>query len=159
MRLANGTMSRDQRLTQLLQPVIEDLGYEFVGVKYLAQPGAALLRLYIDRPEQGITVDDCARVSREVGAQLDVEDPIPGHYRLEVSSPGLDRPLFTPAQFERFKGSQARITLSAPVAERRKFKGQIRAVDDGQIVLDVDGQEVRVAHDNVVKANLVPEFC
>lgn len=151
-------MSRVDRLADLLRPVIEDLGYEFVGAQYLAQPGAALLRLYIDRPGPGITLDDCARVSREVAAQLDVEDPIPGHYRLEVSSPGLDRPLFTPAQFARFKGSQARITLSAPVAERRKFKGLIRAVDDDRIVLDVDGREVEIAHGNVVKANLVPEF-
>ncbi len=151
-------MTRQRQLEDLLKPLIEDLGYEFVGAQYQPQRGDALLRLYIDRPEGGVTVDDCARVSREVSALLDVEDPIPGHYRLEVSSPGLDRPLFTPAQFERFTGHQARVTVSVPVDRRRRFKGRISAVREDEIVLDVDGEAVSIAHGNVVKANLVAEF-
>lgn len=151
-------MTRQRQLEDLLKPLIEDLGYEFVGAQYQPQHRGSLLRLYIDQPERGVTVDDCARVSREVSGLLDVDDPIPGHYRLEVSSPGLDRPLFTPAQFERFTGHQARVTVSVPVDERRKFKGWIRAVRDDEIVLDVDGEAVSIAHGNVVKANLVAEF-
>ena len=100
-------------ITELLAPPVEALGLELLGIEYLPMPGGSLLRLYIDRPGaeagaemdgEGVTVDDCEAVSREVSAQLDVEDPISGNYTLEVSSPGLDRPLFTPAHFERFTG-------------------------------------------------------
>ena len=106
------------KLTHLLQPLVEDLGYEFVGLEHRSNPKNPALVLYIDRPE-GIAVDDCERVSREVAALLDVEDPIPGHYNLEVSSPGLDRPLFTLDQFERFRGETAQVSLFAPVQDSR----------------------------------------
>ena len=127
----------DARLTQLLQPLIEDMGYEFVGLDHRSNPKDPVLVVYIDRPG-GIAVDDCERVSREVAALLDVEDPIPGHYNLEVSSPGLDRPLFTLEQFQRFSGETARVTLFAPQDGRRKFKGRILGADDGKVKLDQD---------------------
>ena len=151
-------MSRQQQIEDMLRPVIEDLGYEFVGAQHQAHGGTGLLRVYIDKPGLGVMVDDCARASREISTVLDVNDPIPGHYTLEVSSPGIERPLFTPAHFAQFKGQQAKLTVSIPVGGRRKFKGMIRAVQNDQIVLEVDGDEIQLAHDNVLKARLVPEF-
>jgi ribosome maturation factor RimP len=145
------------RLTQLLQPLIEELGYEFVGLEHSSNPKNPVLVIYIDRPD-GIGVDDCERVSREVAALLDVEDPIPGHYNLEVSSPGLDRPLFTLEQFQRFSGETARVTLFAPQDGRRKFKGRILGADDGKVKLDQDGSEVLLDVGNIAKARLVPDY-
>ena len=111
------------KLTSLLQPLVEDLGYEFVGLQYSGNPKHPVLVIYIDAPD-GIAVEDCAKVSREIAAILDVEDPIAGKYRLEVSSPGLDRPLFTLAQFQQFSGEVAQIFLFAPRDGRRKYKGK-----------------------------------
>ena len=125
------------------------------------------MRLYIDRPGtahgsevegEGVSVDDCEAVSREVSAQLDVEDPISGNYTLEVSSPGLDRPLFTPAHFERFVGESAKIGLKLPQDGRRRLQGRIAGVEGEVIRLDVDGQEFEVAFGNVDKARLVPDW-
>jgi ribosome maturation factor RimP len=113
--------------------------------------------IYIDKPE-GIAIEDCETVSREVAALLDVEDPIPGHYNLEVSSPGLDRPLFTPAQFEQFRGETARVTVFAPVDGRRKFKGAILGAADDVVRIDQDGAEVALEMSNIVKARLVPDY-
>ena len=117
------------KLTNLLKPLIEDLGYEFVGLEQRSHPKNPVLAIYIDRPE-GISVEDCERVSREVAALLDVEDPIQGHYSLEISSPGLDRPLFNLQQFEQFRGETVKVTVYAPVEGRRKFKGAILATAD-----------------------------
>ena len=141
----------------MLQPLIEDLGYEFVGLEYSSNPKNPAVVIYIDRPE-GIAIEDCETVSREVAALLDVEDPIPGHYNLEVSSPGLDRPLFTTEQFERFAGEQARVTVYAPVDGRRKFKGTILSVAEGTVTIEQDGTEVTLDMSNVVKARLVPDY-
>jgi ribosome maturation factor RimP len=145
------------RLTHLLQPLVEDLGYEFVGLEHRSNPKSPSLVIYIDRPG-GIAVEDCARVSREVAALLDVEDPIPGHYDLEVSSPGLDRPLFTLEQFERFSGEVAQVALFAPLDGRRKFKGAILGIQDGKVRLDQDGGEVELDMGNIAKARLVPDY-
>lgn len=145
------------RLTHLLQPLVEDLGYEFVGLEHSSNPKSPSLVIYIDRPD-GIAVEDCARVSREVAALLDVEDPIPGHYDLEVSSPGLDRPLFTLEQFERFSGDVAQVSLFAPLDGRRKFKGEILGIQDGKVRLDQDGTEVELDMGNIAKARLVPDY-
>jgi ribosome maturation factor RimP len=116
-----------------------------------------VLTVYIDRPK-GITVDDCERVSREVAAVLDVEDPIPGHYSLEVSSPGLDRPLFTLEQFQRFNGEVVQLSVFAPVGGRRRFKGRILGAGDGKLRLDQDGAEVVLEMGNIAKARLVPDY-
>ena len=149
-------MARAQQLTQLLQPLVEQLSYEFVGLEYQTG-GHALLRVYIDRPE-GITVDDCAGVSREISALMDVHDPIKSEYNLEVSSPGLDRPLFTIEQFASFVGQQAQLTVAAPVAGRRKFKGPIVRAQGDVLLIDQDGEQVEIEHNNVMKARLVPEI-
>jgi len=147
----------DAKLTQLLQPLIEDLGYEFVGLEHSSNPRNPVLVIYIDRPD-GIAVEDCERVSREVAALLDVEDPIAGHYNLEVSSPGLDRPLFTLEQFERFRGEEVRLSLFAPLNGRRKFKGRLLGTDSGKVRLDQDGEEVELEMGNIAKARLVPDY-
>lgn len=145
------------RLNTLLQPLVEDLGYEFVGLEYHNHPKQSVLRVYIDTDE-GIGLGDCEQVSREIAALLDVEDPISGHYNLEVSSPGLDRPLFTLEQYDRFTGEEAKVTLFAPVEGRRKFKGRILGVGDNQVRLEQDGAEVALVFDNIAKARLVPDY-
>jgi len=141
----------------LLQPLVEDLGYEFVGLERSSNPKNPVLVIYIDTPE-GIAVEDCERVSREVAALLDVEDPIPGQYRLEVSSPGLDRPLFTLEHFRQFTGEITKISLYAPQDGRRKFKGQILGTDVGQVRIDQDGVEITLDLGNIAKARLVPDY-
>lgn len=146
-----------KRLNAMIQPLVEDLGYEFVGMEYSPNPKNSTLVLYIDKPD-GIAVEDCEAVSHEVAALLDVEDPIPGQYSLEVSSPGLDRPLFTIEQFERFSGEQVKLTAFAPIDGRRKFKGRILGTDDGIVRLDQDGTEVVLEFGNIAKARLVPDY-
>ena len=145
------------RLTKMLQPLVEDLGYEFVGLEQGRDPKNPALVIYIDRQE-GIAVEDCETVSREVAALLDVEDPIPGHYSLEVSSPGLDRPLFTLEHYEQFRGEQAKISVFAPVDGRRKFKGEILSAEEGQVKILQDGAEVTLEESNIAKARLVPDY-
>ena len=149
----------------LLSPTVASLGLELLGVEYLPSPGGALLRLYIDRPgadaadeAQGVGIEDCEAVSREVSAQLDVEDPISGNYTLEVSSPGVDRLLFTPAQFERFLGEEAKVVLKLPQDGRRRLTGRIATVEGDTVTFDVDGQPFAVAADNIDKARLVPDW-
>jgi ribosome maturation factor RimP len=145
------------KLTTLLQPLVEDLGYEFVGLERSNNPKNPVVIIYIDSPD-GIAVEDCEKVSREVAALLDVEDPIPGQYRLEVSSPGLDRPLFTLEHFGQFTGELAQITLFAPQDGRRKFKGQILGTEIGQVRIDQDGVAVTLDLRNIAKARLVPDY-
>lgn len=158
-------------LSNLLSPTVQALGLELLGIEYLPSPGGALLRLYIDIPTgttgesdapRMVGIEDCEAVSREVSAQLDVEDPISGHYTLEVSSPGVDRPLFTVAQFARFLGEQAKVGLKLPQDGRRKLQGRIVAVEGEYIDFEVDAksapQRVSVAFDNIEKARLVPDW-
>ena len=146
-----------KRLNSMLQPLVEDLGYEFVGLEYSGNPKNSTLVIYIDKPE-GIAVEDCETVSREVAALLDVEDPISGQYNLEVSSPGLDRPLFTVEQFEQFSGEEVKLTAFAPVEGRRKFNGKILGAADGTVRLEQDGNEVSLEFSNIAKARLVPDY-
>jgi ribosome maturation factor RimP len=148
---------RSVKLTNLLKPLVEDLGYEFVGLEHGSNPKNPAVVLYIDT-EEGIAVEDCERVSREVAALLDVEDPIPGRYNLEVSSPGLDRPLFTPEHFEQFAGGVASVSLYSPQEGRRKFKGKILGTEGDQIKLALDGSEILLEMANVAKARLVPDY-
>jgi len=151
-------MAAIERLENLLGPVVEDLGYEFVGVEYSANPKNRLLRVYIDEPEAGIGVDDCETVSREVSAILDVEEPIREQYTLEVSSPGVERPLFSAEHFRRFLGETAAVRMHAPQDGRRKFKGRIARVDGDQVWLDVDGTEWCLAIAGMEKARLAPDL-
>jgi ribosome maturation factor RimP len=145
------------KLQSLLAPLVEDLGYEFVGIEYQSNPKNRLIRLYIDRPEDGVGIEDCERVSREVSALLDVEDPVSGQYTLEVSSPGIERPLFTGAQFARFVGEMAKVMMTAPIDGRRKFKGVIVGADDEQVVLEIDGERHTLPVADVHRAHLAPD--
>jgi len=145
------------KLQALLAPLVEDLGYEFVGIEYQSNPKNRLIRLYIDRPEVGIGIEDCELVSREVSALLDVEDPFSGQYTLEVSSPGIERPLFTGAHFAGFVGEMAKVILAVPMDGRRKFKGLIVGADEQQVVLEVDGERYTLTVADIQRANLAPD--
>ena len=145
-------------ISSLLAPTVEALGLELLGVEFAATGKDAMLRLYIDAPGRHVGIEDCEAVSREVSAQLDVEDPITSAYTLEVSSPGIDRPLFTPAQFARFAGEQAKVNLRLPVDGRRRLQARIVRVEGEAIVLELEGRELVVAHDNIEKAKLVPDL-
>ena len=156
-------MDKAGEIAALLAPTVRALGLELLGAEYLPAPGGAVLRLYIDVPEaeageRNVGIEDCERASREVSAQLDVEDPISGHYTLEVSSPGLERPLFGAAQFARFTGEAAKVALKLPQDGRRRLQGRILRVDGEQVAFDVDGNELVVAVDNIDKARLVPDW-
>jgi len=146
-----------QILNELLQPLVEDLGYEFVGIEYNSNPKHSVLRIYIDK-ENGVDIKDCETVSRETAALLDVKDPIRNKYDLEVSSPGLDRPLFTPAHYIEFAGYEAKISLFAPQDGRRKFTGPILGADENNVRIEQDGSEVTIDFDNIAKAKLIPDY-
>jgi ribosome maturation factor RimP len=146
-----------EKLVAIIEPAVSALGFELLGVEYLPQGRHSLLRIYIDH-EDGISVDDCGDVSHQVSAVLDVEDPIRGEYTLEVSSPGLDRPLFTLEHYARFAEHQAEIRLHAPMNGRRKFTGRILGVDGDEVILDVEGEEQRLAINNIEKAHLIHEW-
>jgi ribosome maturation factor RimP len=150
-------MAAIDKLNELLGPVVSGMGYEFVGIEYKTGKGPALLRVYIDH-ENGITVDDCADVSYQVSATLDVEDPISGEYNLELSSPGMDRPLFTASHYQQFVGERIKCKLRRTTSGRRNFTGKILAADDKSIRLAFDNQEVELMIDNIEKANLIPDF-
>ena len=147
------TVTLRERLVALIEPVLAHMGYELVELEYAAGRSQALVRLFIDRPE-GIGVDDCERVSREAAALLDVNDPIPTAYTLEVSSPGFDRVLRTPAHFERFVGARVFVELKAPRAGRRRYTGTLQAVSATGIELEVDKQRVEVPFQEIGKARL-----
>lgn len=143
-------------LRKLLEPAVTALGYELVGVEFL-HGKTGVLRIYIDSAE-GISVGDCQAVSHQVSGILEVEDPIRGQYSLEVSSPGLDRPLYQARDFERFAGHQVTLRLLAPVAGQRKFKGVLGGLRDGQVVIEMDEEELLVALDEIDQARLVPDY-
>ena len=150
-------------IAALLSPTVASMGLELLGIEYLPAPGGATLRLYIDVPQaeaetRMVGIEDCEAVSREVSAQLDVEDPITGNYTLEVSSPGIDRPLFGAAQFARFVGESAKVTLKLPQDGRRRLQGRILRVEGGTVVFDLDGAEFAAAAANIEKARLVPDW-
>jgi len=157
-------MSVESDIQDIIGPLLADLGYEFVGVEYLSNPKNRVVRVYIDREGVGITVDDCALASREISALMDVEDPVKGHYTLEVSSPGVERPLFSTDQYLQFVGEKAVVYLYAPENGRRKFTGVIAGVDDDAVLLEVEPSEgggtepVRLVLGNIRKAHLAPDL-
>ena len=142
-----------ETLLKILEPAIAGLGYELVELEFQGK----VLRLYIDQP-QGVTLEDCEKVSRQVSAVLDVEDPIPGAYTLEVSSPGLDRPLRKQADFERRAGQRARLELKLPLNGRRRFSGTLRGLEKDEVLIEVDGALWRLPFAQIGKARLAPEF-
>ena len=147
----------EQNLQEMLQGSVEDLGCELWGIECQRAGRFMTVRLFIDK-EGGVTVDDCADVSRQVSAILDVEDPIADKYNLEVSSPGLDRPLFTLPQFERYIGQDIAVHLRIPVMERRKWQGKLERIENDMVTLIVDGQEQVLVFGNIQKANVVAKF-
>lgn len=150
-------MPRGGDLRTLIEPAVQALKYELVDVELSGGAGQAVLRIYIDSAD-GINVDDCAKVSRQVSALLDVEDPIPGHYTLEVSSPGLDRPLVTHADFVRFTGALIKAKVTQPILGRRNFTGRLVEVDGDRVVVEVDNESYDLTLSNIEKARLVPEL-
>ncbi|WP_298441303.1 ribosome maturation factor RimP [uncultured Ferrimonas sp.] len=146
-----------QRLNDMLAEPVEALGYELWGLQFIGAGNHSVLRLFIDHAD-GISVQACAEVSRQVSAVLDVEDPISTEYSLEVSSPGMDRPLFTAAQYEKYLGSEVNVVLNMPMEGKRKWRGEIIAVDGDNVALRSNGQDVTVILSNVQKSNLIPKF-
>ena len=147
--------SKEQQLNDLLKPLVEALGYDFWGLEYISQGKNSVLRVFIDK-EEGIAVDDCAVVSRQVSGVMDVEDPIASEYNLEVSSPGLDCPIFTLEQFKQFVGESVEVKLRYAYEGRRKFKGQLVGIEDEEdIVVHVDNHEYLLPIDAIDKANLI----
>jgi ribosome maturation factor RimP len=144
-------------LEALLGPLVADLGYELWELEYMPAARGGLLRIYIDAPA-GVTLEDCERVSRAVSKALDAADPIPGHYTLEVSSPGLDRPLRTPAHFARFVGGRIRVQLKEPIDGRRRYVGQLSGIEDDVLDLAVEGGHVRLPLDSIQRARLEPQY-
>jgi len=147
-------MAVSDQIEQLIELPIESLGYELVGIEYIKNGTNTVLRIYIDA-EQGIGIEDCERVSHQVSGILEVEDPISSAYSLEVSSPGFDRPLFKARDFERFAGSEVKISMKLPVQGRRNFKGILQGFDDGEILIVVDGEEYGLPLTKLAKARLV----
>ena len=150
--------TKEETLRAMIAPVVEALGCEFWGLEYLSSGRNALLRIYIDRDETGVTVEDCEKISRQVSSLMDVEDPIGGEYTLEVSSPGLERPLYTLSQFLRYVGEDVAIRLRFPYEGRRNFKGRLNGVEGEDILLIVEDHEYLFPVDSIEKANVVPRF-
>ena len=146
--------SSEVLITELIGTTVQALGLELWGVELLQQGRYSLLRVYIER-EEGVTIEDCEKVSRQVSALLDVEDPIAGEYTLEVSSPGVDRPLFSVEQYAKYVGSEVNLKLRRAVDGRRKFKGQIIKISGDIVGLLVDGSEYGLEFSDIEKASIV----
>jgi ribosome maturation factor RimP len=147
-----------KQLEEILRPVVEGLGYEFWGIEFRAQGHQSLLRLFIDDAENGIGIEDCESVSRQASGVMDVEDPIQTEYTLEVSSPGMDRPLFRLEQYQAFVGHQVQLRLRMAFEGRRKFQGLISGVEGDDVVVLMDNHEFLLPFDSIEKANIVPVF-
>lgn len=169
-------MSRNplhQRLIQIIEPVLQQSGFELVDLRFVLEQGGWVLRVQVDVllhevtdlsevPSDRVDLEDCENISRELSAVLDVEDPIPQAYHLEVSSPGIDRPLRTAAHFSHFAGSEAKVQLAVPLhtatGERRNFKGVLKGVIDDKVEIDCDGQLFQLPIDDIDSAKLVPDW-
>lgn len=169
-------MSRNplhQRLISIVEPAVSGAGFELVDLRFLLEQGGWVLRVQVDRPltaetdltqvpSERVSLSDCEDLSRELSAVLDVEDPIPQAYHLEISSPGIDRPLRTAAHFAHFVGSEAKIALAIPLqteaGERRNFRGVLRGVDGDKVALDCDGKRFELAIADIDHAKLVPDW-
>jgi ribosome maturation factor RimP len=157
------------RIEPIVEPVCRAHGVELVQVALVTEHGHAVLRVVIDRPGSeegpgmGVSIADCQAVSRDLGPALDVHDVVPGTYRLEVSSPGLDRPLVKLGDFERFRGREIKVQTRKPIpdgrgGERRNFRGQLLGVDGEQVRIEVEGSELQLPHAEIAKANVVYKF-
>jgi ribosome maturation factor RimP len=156
-----------QALTQRFNEVLADLGLECIGVEFTPSHGQSTLRVYLDLLDKSgavegerreIGIEDCEAGSRELSALLDVEDPVPGHYVLEVSSPGIDRPLFTAAQFAKVNGQEVKLLLKAPLEGRRRLRGKLISVEGEHISLEAEGKTFEFDHALVESARVVPDW-
>lgn len=150
--------SKQKELQAIIQPVVEGFGFEYVGCEMIGQGKHSLLRVYVDKQDaDGVHIDNCAAISRQLSATLDVEDIIKGQYQLEVSSPGLERPLFTSAHFQRFVGNKIKVRLTAPIENQKQFVGFLKAVEDDGILLHSNEKDFRIPWGAIFKANVVYE--
>lgn len=147
----------EETLKRMLEPEVVASGCELWGIEYIDHPRSVVLKIYIEK-QGGVNVDDCARVSEQVSAILDVEDPISGHYTLEVSSPGIDRRLFTAPQFESCKGEQVSVNLKSSVNGRRRFKGTLCGMEDDEVVVRIDDEEYLLPIEQIDKARVIPDL-
>lgn len=150
-------MAKINELVALIEPVVSGMGFSLWGVEYLPSGKFSTLRIFIDH-ENGIHVDNCAEVSRQVSAVLDVEDPISGNYNLEVSSPGMDRPLFTLEHYAAYQGEWVEIRLRYAFEGRRNFKGVLVGVEDGDVVIKVDDEDFILPIESIDKGRIIPNF-
>jgi ribosome maturation factor RimP len=150
--------AKHKDLDDIFQPVVEGMGFEYVGCELMGQGRHSLLRVYIDSPEsKGVNIDECAKVSRQLSAVLDVEDPIKGQYQLEISSPGLERPLFTLEHYQRFVGSKVKVRLIAPIDGQKNFVGYLKSVDESMLVVHENEKDISIPLQAIFKTNLVFE--
>jgi ribosome maturation factor RimP len=151
-----GILDKTADIARLVEPVLRAMGYELVRVHYGSGSGRPTLQIMAERLDRRpMAVEDCAEISRSLSALLDVEDPLEEAYLLEVSSPGIDRPLIRPADYQRFAGFEARLELSQPVEGRRRFRGRIGELVDGQLRIIEEAGEYRLPLEQINKAKLV----
>lgn len=147
-----------KQLEEILRPVVEGLGYELWGIEFRSRGHDSMLRVFIDDAENGIAIEDCEKVSRQISGVMDVEDPIQTEYTLEVSSPGMDRPLFRLEHYQEFVGHMVKLRLRMAFEGRRKFQGLIKGVEGDEVVIVVDDHEYLLPFDSIDKASIVPAF-
>lgn len=157
VRLRDSMRESVSTLKDQLAAIVTGMGYEFIGCELLRQNRSSLLRIYIDS-EKGITVDDCSKVSYQVSAMLDVEDPIQGEYNLEISSPGLNRPLFELKHYQKFIGSKIKVRLSSPIDRQRNFVGILVRANASEICLLIDEKEIVLPFSSIEKANVIADI-
>ena len=145
------------QLEKLIEPAVEQVGYELSDLELMIGGRDGIVRVFIDKPD-GVDLSDCEIVSRQLSAVLDVENPLPGNYRLEVSSPGLDRKLTKPEHFQRFTGETVRVKLRFPVAGRRNFRGALKSADEEKIEVEVDGESHSLQIATIESARLIPSL-
>jgi ribosome maturation factor RimP len=167
LAIREGELMDTQALAQRFSGILADLGLECVGVEFTPSHGQSTLRVYVDLLDKGdgdaaerreVGIEDCESASRELSALLDVEDPVPGHYVLEVSSPGLDRPLFTAEQFAKVNGQEVKVLLKAPIEGRRRLRGKLISVEGGRVTLEAEGRTFEFEHALVETARVVPDW-
>ncbi|MBL4712315.1 MAG: ribosome maturation factor RimP [Gammaproteobacteria bacterium] len=156
-------MRRDQtHLWELFEPVISGMGFELIEIEHFPNPKHGVLRLFIDKPVgaevEGVVIEDCSAVSRQISALIDVEDPINGKFNLEVSSPGLDRPLRRLQDFQRFTGSLVKLKTVMPMDGQRNFKGRLLKASEDALVIETDDEEISLPMSAIDKARIVPEY-
>ena len=146
-----------KHLWDLFEPVVNGMGYELIEIEYQPNPKYGVLRLFIDK-ESGIQVEDCSAVSRQISAVIDVEDPVSGKFNLEISSPGMDRPLRRAEDFQQFSGEVVKIKTSMAFEGQRNFKGILKGLEEDLVIVECDDKEVRLPITAIDKARLVPDF-